>query len=251
MTASPPPAFNFAAMPDVTGEEADSWGIKQRAIALAQLTPLPHYEAIEMPVNSLTGFVVAFFAVLTGFSLIWHIWWLASVGIAGAFATFVVFAWRDYDEYEIPADEVARIDARRREAREDLVAGREPGIRLVRVIERDEPITPAPPDTGVGHGGPASKRIVTTYGFWVFLLSDFVMFSGFYSAYAVLSHSTAGGPGPLELFNLKTVAAETAFLLLSSFVCGLAMIAAGVRSMLWTQVGLLLTGLLGLGFLSG
>ncbi len=245
MTASPPPAFNFAAMPDVTGEEA-YWGIKQRAMARAELSPLPHYQAIEMPVNSPTGFVVAFFAVLTGFALIWHIWWMAAVGVAGAFATFVVFAWRDHDEYEVPAEEVARIDALRREAREDLVAGREPGIRLVRVVERDEPIarTPSHPE-----GGPAPKRIVTTYGFWVFLLSDFVMFSGFYSAYAVLSHSTAGGPGPLELFNLKTVAAETAFLLLSSFVCGLAMIAAGVRNMLWTQVGLLLTGLLGLGFL--
>ena len=84
----------------------------------------------------------------------------------------------------------------------------------------------------------------------MFLLSDFVMFSGFYSAYAVLSHATAGGPGPLELFNLKTVAAETAFLLLSSFVCGLAIIAAGVRNMLWTQIAFLVTGLLGLGFLT-
>ena len=143
MTASPPPAFNFAAMPDVTGEEA-YWGIKQRAIARAELTPLPRYEAIEMPVNSPTGFVVAFFAVVTGFALIWHIWWLAAVGVAGAFATFVVFAWRDHDEYEVPADEVARIDARRREAREDLVAGREPGIRLVRVAESDEPIVRDP-----------------------------------------------------------------------------------------------------------
>ena len=99
------------------------------------------------------------------------------------------------------------------------------------------------------YDGPPPKRIVTTYGFWVFLLSDFVMFSAFYATFAVLSHSTAGGPGPLQLFNLKTVAAETAFLLLSSFVCGLAMIAAGVRNMLWTQIGLVVTGLLGLGFL--
>ena len=85
--------------------------------------------------------------------------------------------------------------------------------------------------------GPAPKRIVTAYGFWIFLLSDFVMFSGFYATYAVLSHSTAGGPGPTDLFNLKTVAFETAFLLLSSFACGLAMIAANARNMLWTQVG--------------
>jgi cytochrome o ubiquinol oxidase subunit 1 len=248
MTASPPPAFNFAAMPNVAGEDA-YWTIKQRALARAELSPLPQYGAIEMPVNSLTGFVVAFFAVLTGFSLIWHIWWLAAVGVAGAFATFVVFAWRDYDEYEVPVEEVRRIDTLRREAREDLVAGREPGIRLVRVVEREEPVSPGPSPAD-RHPGPASKRIVTTYGFWVFLLSDFVMFSGFYSAYAVLSHATAGGPGPLELFNLKTVAFETAFLLISSFVCGLAMIAAGVRNMLWTQIGLVVTGLFGLGFLA-
>jgi cytochrome o ubiquinol oxidase subunit I len=247
MTASPPPAFNFAAMPNVTGEEA-YWDIKQRAIAMAKLTPLPHYEAIEMPVNSPTGFVVAFFAVVTGFALIWHIFWMAAIGVAGAFATFVVFAWRDYDEYEVPVEEVTRIDALRREAREGIVAGREPGFRLVRVAAREEPISRGlePADR---YGGPPPKRIVTAFGFWVFLLSDFVMFSAFYATYAVLSHATAGGPGPLELFNLKIVAAETAFLLLSSFVCGLAMIALGVRNMLWTQIGFVVTGLFGLGFL--
>jgi cytochrome o ubiquinol oxidase subunit 1 len=247
MTASPPPAFNFAALPDVTGEEA-YWGIKQRALARAQLSPLPRYGAIEMPVNTPTGFVVAFFAVVTGFALIWHIWWMAAVGVAGAVATFVVFAWRDHDEYEVPVEEVTRIDTLRREAREDLVAGREPGIRLVRVPERDE--APRPVEPGADYSGPASKRVVTGYGFWIFLLSDFVMFSGFYAAYAVLSRSTAGGPGPAELFNLTTVAFETAFLLISSFVCGLAMIAANVRNMLWTQIGFVVTGLFGLGFLA-
>ena len=248
MTASPPPAFNFAALPNVTGEEA-YWGLKQRAIAMARLSPMPHYEAIEMPVNTPTGFVVAFFAVVTGFALIWHIWWMAAVGIAGAFATFVVFAWRDFDEYEVPAEEVARIDALRREAREDLVAGREPGIRLARVAAERGEASSQSSALADRYGGPPSKRIVTTFGFWVFLLSDFVMFSAFYATYAALSQRIAGGPGPMELFNLKTVAAETTFLLLSSFVCGLAMIAAGVRNMMWTQIGLLLTGLFGLGFL--
>ena len=55
-------------------------------------------------------FVAAFFATLIGFSLIWHIWWLAIVGFIGAYATFVVFAWRDESEYEISAEEVERID---------------------------------------------------------------------------------------------------------------------------------------------
>ena len=212
---------------------------------------MPRYEAIEMPQNSPTGFVTAFFAAVTGFALIWHIWWMAAVGIAGAFATFVVFAWREHVEYELPAAEVARVDALRREAREDLVAGREPFIHPVPVAEKEEDHAGLGiRDRSGGHSGPAPKRIVTGYGFWVFLLSDFVMFSAFYAAYAVLSHDTAGGPGPAELFNLNIVALETTFLLLSSFACGLAMIASNLRNMLWTQVGLVVTGLLGLGFLA-
>ena len=87
-----------------------------------RLGPEPKYEAIEMPRNSPTGFVVAFFSTAIGFALIWHIWWLAAVGLVGAYATFVVFAWRDHEEYEIPAEEVARIDRARREARQAFLA---------------------------------------------------------------------------------------------------------------------------------
>ena len=68
------------------------------------------YEPIEMPKNSPTGFVTAFFAVVTGFALIWHIWWMAALGAFGAFVTLVVFAFRDEDEVEIPAEQIARFD---------------------------------------------------------------------------------------------------------------------------------------------
>src|SRR6185437_1575987 len=108
-TASPPPVFNFAIMPNVAGEDA-YWLIKEKAKRDTLETREPDYRDIEMPRNSPTGFVCAFFASVTGFSLIWHIWWLVGLGLAGAFATFVVFAWRDHDEYVIPAQEVARID---------------------------------------------------------------------------------------------------------------------------------------------
>ena len=103
---------------------------------------------------------------------------------------------------------------------------------------------------GRPHEGPASKRIVTGYGFWVFLLSDIVMFSCFFAAYAVLLGRTAGGPSGAELFNLSNVATETALLLLSSFTCGLAMIAADVRNVRWFEVGMAVTALFGLGFLA-
>jgi len=252
ITGSPPPAYNFPVLPNVSNVEA-YWGMKQKALEQRRLTELPDYKPIELPRHSPTGFVTSFFAVITGFALIWHIWWLVILGLVGAFATFVVFAWRDHHEFELPADELARIDAERRKRRIALVEGREPGIRAVKYEEPTEhdphKIGPrAEPDGG--WKGPAAKRIVTGYGFWVFLLSDFILFAGFYAAYAVLSHATAGGPGPKQLFDLHSVAIETACLLLSSFACGLAMIAANVRNMLWTQVGYLLTGILGLGFLS-
>ena len=104
--------------------------------------------------------------------------------------------------------------------------------------------------TGAGGQGPASKRIVTGYGFWIFLLSDIIMFSAFFATYAVLVRATADGPSGRQLFEMPRVVAETALLLLSSFACGLAAIAATQRSMRWTQIGLLVTGLLGFGFLA-
>jgi cytochrome o ubiquinol oxidase subunit I len=117
-TASPPPVFNFAVMPNVTGEDA-YWSIKRRAREEGRQEP--EYKPIEMPRNSPTGFVCAFFATIMGFAMIWHIWWMVIVGFIGAFATFVVFAWRDHDEYEIPADEVARLDRANIVARRELV----------------------------------------------------------------------------------------------------------------------------------
>ena len=74
--------------------------------------------------------------------------------------------------------------------------------------------------SGIAHSGPASKRIATGYGFWIFILSDMVMFSAFFATYAVLLGQTAGGPSGRELFDLRNVAIETAFLLASSFTCG-------------------------------
>ncbi|HEY1934511.1 MAG TPA: cytochrome (ubi)quinol oxidase subunit III [Acetobacteraceae bacterium] len=103
--------------------------------------------------------------------------------------------------------------------------------------------------TGHGGGGPASKRVIVGYGFWIFLLSDIVMFSAFFAAHAVLQTATSGGPAGRDVFHLNHVAFETAFLLLSSFACGLSAVATEARSQLWTQVCLLVTGLLGAAFL--
>jgi cytochrome o ubiquinol oxidase subunit III len=103
--------------------------------------------------------------------------------------------------------------------------------------------------TGHGEGGPASKRVIVGYGFWIFLLSDIVMFSCFFAAYAVLQTATADGPSGRDFFDPMRVAMETGLLLTSSFTCGLSAVATEARSQVWTQVSLLVTGLLGVGFL--
>ena len=103
-------------LPNIKGEEA-YWSMKQRALQQARLSEEPAYAEIEMPRNSPTGFICAFFATIMGFALIWHIWWMVGLAALGAYATFVVFAWRDVDEYIIPAETVARIDRANRSAR--------------------------------------------------------------------------------------------------------------------------------------
>jgi cytochrome o ubiquinol oxidase subunit III len=106
------------------------------------------------------------------------------------------------------------------------------------------------PGTGHGETGPASKRIIVGYGFWIFLLSDIILFSCFFATFAVMHQATAGGPGLRQVVELPRVAWETAFLLLSSYTCGLSFAATNVRNVLWTQVFLLITGLLGLAFVA-
>ena len=86
----------------------------------------PTYDEVEMPRNSPTGFICAFFATFMGFALIWHIWWMVGAAALGAFATFVVFAWRDRTEYVIPATQVALIDKANRDARRAALARFQP-----------------------------------------------------------------------------------------------------------------------------
>jgi len=120
-TPSPPPAFNFAVLPDVR-EQEPYWAIKQRAIEQQDLGPAPTYQPIGMPENSSVGFVTAAFTTVLGFALIWQIWWLVIVGLVAGFVLFVIFTWMDPQEREISAEDVAVADRRRRSAREAWLA---------------------------------------------------------------------------------------------------------------------------------
>jgi cytochrome o ubiquinol oxidase subunit 3 len=97
--------------------------------------------------------------------------------------------------------------------------------------------------------GPAPTRVVVAYGFWIFLLSDFIMFSALFAAYAVLSNKTAGGHTGRELFNLRHVFVETMCLLFSSYTCGLAILSAGRRQRDRFLIFAALTFVLGAAFL--
>lgn len=102
---------------------------------------------------------------------------------------------------------------------------------------------------GAGGSGPAPKRVVVAYGFWIFLLSDIVMFSALFAAYAVLGRATAGGPGGAQLFSQVNVAIETACLLVSSYTCGLMSLAVNSRRRTGTYFFAIVTFVLGATFL--
>jgi cytochrome o ubiquinol oxidase subunit 1 len=107
-TSSPPPAYNFAVLPRVETIDA-FWHMKRTGRAPVE----PVYEDIEMPRNSPTGFITAFFAVVTGFALIWHIWWMVIVGLLAAAVAILVAGWSDEREHEISATEIAQIERAR------------------------------------------------------------------------------------------------------------------------------------------
>jgi cytochrome o ubiquinol oxidase subunit 3 len=105
------------------------------------------------------------------------------------------------------------------------------------------------PTLGHGGQGPAPVRIVVAYGFWIFLLSDIILFSALFAAYAVLSGQTAGGPSGRELFELRHVGIETLCLLFSSYSCGLALLTLERRQLQAFYSACALTFVLGGAFL--
>src|SRR5262245_54051536 len=105
-TSSPPPAYNFAVLPRVESIDA-FWEMKHKGARPA----VAAYAPIEMPRHSPTGFIISFFAAFSGSALIWHIWWMALLGLLGAALTMLAFGWSDNREQEIPAAALER-DAR-------------------------------------------------------------------------------------------------------------------------------------------
>jgi len=98
---SPPPPWNFAVLPQVWGTDA-YWALKEQKTVADNA-----YTSLHVPRNNPTGFFLAFFFVVLGFALIWHIWWMASIGFIGAVLVGLVQAWRTDNEIEISEYDVA------------------------------------------------------------------------------------------------------------------------------------------------
>ena len=110
-TRSPPPAWNFTALPQVDGIDT-FWEAKRTNGGVLPVAPGEGEHPLEMPKPSALGVVLAFFAFLTGFALVWHIAWLACAGLAGIVLACLVRAWQTEHETEVTAADIAAFEGR-------------------------------------------------------------------------------------------------------------------------------------------
>ena len=101
----------------------------------------------------------------------------------------------------------------------------------------------------IAERGPSPRKVIVGYGFWLFLLSDIIVFSALFAAYAVLAGRTAQGPSGVQLFHRDNVLIETGCLLFSSFTCAMMSLSIELRKKGWMVIAAALTFVLGAAFL--
>jgi cytochrome o ubiquinol oxidase subunit 1 len=111
-TSSPPPLYNFATLPQVKGLDA-FWESKESGEAYRKPA---HYQPIHMPKNTGAGVIIGAFSLVMGFALIWHIWWLAIVGLVGIIATYIRHTFNDDVDYYVPVAVVEQTEAQHYQA---------------------------------------------------------------------------------------------------------------------------------------
>jgi cytochrome o ubiquinol oxidase subunit 3 len=170
-----------------------------------------HYDDIHMPRNTAAGLIMGLLSAALGFALIWHIWWLAIVTFVGMIVTFIVRSMDQDVDYYVPA---AKSSASRTNA---ISHWRTRGKGVSTAIHPQSQTF-----GGRSHGAETHAHdhhdtsTTKVFGFWIYLMSDCLLFATLFATYAVLNHNTDGGPGAKELFELPYVAVETLLLLLSS-----------------------------------
>ena len=103
--SSPPPFYNFATIPVVYGRDA-FWEMKMKGLK----QPIMALKRIHMPRNTGTGPIVGAFSLMMGFALVWHIWWMALLGLLGIVLSIIVHSFNENRAYYVPAEDVARIE---------------------------------------------------------------------------------------------------------------------------------------------
>ncbi len=105
-TASPVPVYNFAILPEVSDRDA-FWEMKRSRKAPAE----PDYQPIHLPKNTPTGLIIGLLAFCGAFGMVWHIWWLAALGLLGVITTLIVRSTAEHTQYTISAEQVKKIEA--------------------------------------------------------------------------------------------------------------------------------------------
>ena len=158
-----------------------------------------------------------------GFAIVWHIWWLAAASLVFIIICIITRLTDEHTEYTVTAAEIAKLEAKRK-------------VREISHIALPSQV-----------GNHDNK---TNLGFWVYLMTDTILFATLFATYAVLKNSTNGGPSGHDIFDMPYTLVETFLLLLSSFTCGLAVIALQRRRMAWVGTLLGITFALGLAFVT-
>lgn len=107
-TVSPPPHYNFAILPEVSGRDA-FWEMKQQA-KTGPKTAI--YETIHMPKNTSLGLWIALFAGLFAYAMIWRLWWLAILGFVGIVTTIIIRTAHDDTEHALTAKQLSQLEAK-------------------------------------------------------------------------------------------------------------------------------------------
>ena len=250
LTSSPPAPYNFAVLPEVRDIDAFH---DMKAGGVAYRRP-ERYHDITMPRNTSAGLMLGVLAGLLGFAMIWYIWWMA---IASGLCMWAVIIARVYDddaEYVLPASEIEEIESAALSGAGKLRPHADGGRGdLLQSTAAGKPDMTADAFVAAAGGNgdePATPDVYEqrAFGFWLYLMSDAIIFSLLFATYAVMARNNAGGPTGNTLFSLPNAFAETMLLLFSSITFGLATLAmkSGEKERMLSW--LLVTFLLGLGF---
>lgn len=200
-------------------------GYERKGIAYKQPTK---YEPIHMPKNTAAGVIISAFCLIFGFAMVWHIWWLAIIGFAGIIATWIGKSFDDNVDYYVPVEEIKRIENQHYDELKKQVSSMSTNSIAKQHIAHENH----------GHHDIGATKV---FGFWIYLMSDLILFACLFATYVVLVNGTAGGPTGKDIFNLNFVLIETFLLLFSSITYGFAMLAMYKQKINLVKLWLLIT----------